>query len=120
MTNDKANQICAEKMGWTPYKTLSPIDRKTEITLWEHSTYGTLCAIPQFTSDLNAAVTLLDQLAKEGWQIEIYKDDCSKDHWRVRVILFAKNRPWQGKNQSLPLAIVECALRAWGAWEDEK
>lgn len=67
--------------------------------------------LPAFDTDLNAAITLAEQLAKDGWDFEAVRDVGMKYY----NVSFEKSESWhKASGDSLALAILNAALLAAG------
>lgn len=118
---NKLNQLCAEKLGW--YRLPHDEDAwAPQGWVYGRDSYGKLRStdkLPQFTSDHNAAITLLDALAKKGWRNKMNQG--LDGTWECETQTgFGKADDYHyGAGDTLPLAIVEVFLRAHGIWEEE-
>lgn len=81
MTNEELRVAVAEARGWTQIRTVNrvmmgvrPNETRTFQTVAILSPSKTLTAIslvPNFPTDANAALTLCDALAKDGWHFAV-------------------------------------------------
>jgi hypothetical protein len=128
MTPEQMRVACAEELGW------SRIDRKPECVSkvagfksWLNATWdigGTPPAdkgkpeddqsyeqIPNFLTDLNAAITLCDEMARRGWTWEAYQTSPSVGS---TVCFYKRTNCHRRLAETLPLAIVGAFLLACG------
>ena len=112
MTPEKLNQLCAEQMGWKENFIISPSNYRYRWIAPD----GTLTDFTHhYCTDLNAAITLLNALAKE-WQIVIHRP-ANSSLWLM--LIHKDSQEIRSANNYLPLAIVEVFLRARKVWEEE-
>lgn len=134
MTNpNKLNQLCAEKMGWERYgfPVTNVIGEVANHQGWvrrENKNNKLIPVLresdlPQFCSDHNAAITLLDALAKEGWRACFNQG--TDGTWegfvtkREEFGVIPVEGDHYGASDTMALAIVEVFLRVHGIWEEE-
>lgn len=122
MNKSKQNEAIAKAMGWRPFGKnenanpsfwFSPLQKNAR-ELWQTQ------PIPDYTSDLNAAITFVRFLKSKGWLCEIMDNGMAEtgDCWYV--LFWDQDARYNSTNESLAAAICESGLVALGLWEDEK
>lgn len=117
MSPERQRIAIAEFCGWTPWKTVSPIDRATPITLFEDGSGKVITELPDYITDLNAMHEAAMQLRLTS-PLKYVKYHCA-----INAIVKAFN---DGREDQLSISAhdataaqrAEAFLRTIGKWEE--
>lgn len=130
MDNTELQIKVAEAMGWTiPDWCISKRRQRGEKERYlkgatpDFGTHPTIkCDMPDFTTDLNAAMQLVEVLRKEGWDFNAFCCTANgKPEWTVSVVWAVGEitRSEEAESASLTIAICKVFLAVKGMTTDQ-
>lgn len=117
MTSEAIRIACAEECGWRYDPASERWWNKAQLEEDESDEVGTMAdGLPGYPSNANAALTLIEALAKEGWTCNLFFDTY---RWNCTFTERNSNDDF-ATAPTFSGAVCECFLRVRGRFKEEQ